>query len=46
MKLVPVTVKGIYQTADGLLPKRMARMTPDAAAALDAIRTEIEKRGG
>lgn len=46
MKLVPVTVKGIYHTADGLLPARMARMTPDAAAALAAVRTEIEKRGG
>jgi hypothetical protein len=46
MKLVSVTIKGIYPTKDGLLPSKMARMAPDAAAALDAVRKDIEARGG
>ena len=46
MKLVPVTIKGIYPTKDGLLPPKMARLAPDAAAALEAVRKDIEARGG
>ncbi|MEO6392852.1 MAG: D-alanyl-D-alanine carboxypeptidase family protein [Pyrinomonadaceae bacterium] len=46
MKLTHLSIKSIYPTKDGLLPARMAQMTPDAAAALDAVRAEVERRGG
>jgi D-alanyl-D-alanine dipeptidase len=48
MKLVPVKIKSIYPlpTGNGDLPSSMAKMTPDAAAALDAVRIDIEALGG
>jgi D-alanyl-D-alanine dipeptidase len=46
MKLVPVKVKGIYGRPGSLLPPSMARLTPDAAAALAKVEAEIASRGG
>jgi len=49
MKLVPINVPSIYKGKDGKLaplPARMAQLTPDAAASLIAVQTEIEGRGG
>lgn len=44
-KLVYVPVKGIYKTADGLLPNRMSWMAPDAAAAFRAADAEFVSLG-
>lgn len=46
MKLVPIKVEGIYGRPGSLLPATMALLTPDAASSLEAVKNEIENRGG